>query len=121
MTMAVDTASTMQNSSGVPATARHLFPEYDLSSWDENSDKVVNVIIQRLLEGGTMPELKWLFATYGEARVARWVREHGFRGLTRKAFAYWRLVLRVKDFKRPPWIEKTDEPYPDPAPGLWGR
>ena len=121
MTMAVKAPSTMRISSGVPATARHLFPEYDLSTWDESSEKVVNVIIQRILEGGTTPELKWLFATYGEERVAKWVQERGLRGLTRKAFAYWRLVLRIKDFKRPPWIKHTDDPYPDPAPGLWGR
>jgi len=105
----------------IPATAAHLFPEYDVATLDPAEKKAANVIIQRLLEGGTREELRWLFAACGQARVAEWVRERGLRGLSRKAFAYWRLVLGVKEYRRPPWMKKTDDPYPDPAPGLWGR
>lgn len=117
----VTDTSAPKKSSSVPPSARHLFQEYDIDSWDESDELVINVIIQRLLEGGAIMELRWLFATYGEARVAKRVREGGLRGLTRKAFAYWRLVLGVTDYRRPPWMEKTDDPYPDPSNGMWGR
>ena len=105
MTMAVKAPSTMHISSGVPATARHLFQEFDIDSWDESDELVVNVIIQRLLERGTTSELKWLFATYGKARVARWVREGGFRGLSKLTFGYWLLILKITEYDRPPWFE----------------
>jgi hypothetical protein len=41
--------------------------------------------------------------TCGEQVVADWVRKHGFRLLSRRSFALWRLTLGVKDFQAPEW------------------
>jgi hypothetical protein len=85
----------------LPADAAWLFPEYEFASMDPEHH--AGVIIERVLERGTWPQLRWLFAHYGEARVAEWVRRHGFRLLTKRSFALWRLALGVEDYVAPAW------------------
>jgi hypothetical protein len=62
-----------------------------------------SVVIERVLEKGTWAQLRWLFATYGEEDVAAWVRRHGFRLLSGRSFALWRLALDVTDYVAPKW------------------
>jgi hypothetical protein len=62
-----------------------------------------SVVIERVLERGTWEQLRWLFATYGEACVAEWVRRHGFRLLSKRSFALWRLALGITDYVAPEW------------------
>jgi len=61
----------------LPADAAWLFPEYDFDTMGLESHE--SVIIKRVLERGTWEQLRWLFVTYGETNVAKWVRRHGFR------------------------------------------
>ena len=95
----------------IPADSRWLFPEY---TFDEmNLDQYASVIIERILERGSWAQLRWLFATFGEAEVAEWVRRHGFRLLSKRSFALWQNVLKVQDYVAPTWaIEaKAMEPW----------
>jgi hypothetical protein len=85
----------------LPADSAWLFPEYDFDTMGVESHR--SVIIERVLERGTWEQLRWLFATYGEASVAEWVRRHGFRLLSRRSFALWRLALDVVDYVAPEW------------------
>ncbi len=85
----------------LPADTAWLFPEYDFESMDPG--RHIGVIIERVLERGTWAQARWLFAYYGEARVAEWVRRHGFRLLTKRSFALWRLALGVEDYIAPVW------------------
>lgn len=78
-----------------------LFPEYDFETM--NLETHQGVIIERILERGTWEQLRWLFTTYGEDEVAAWVRQHGFRLLSKRSFALWRLVLGVTDYQAPQW------------------
>jgi len=96
---------------GLPADAGWLFPEYDFATMDTDSHR--SVIIERILERGSWEQLRWLFATYGEASVAEWVRRHGFRLLSKRSFALWRLALGVEDYAAHEWaIEaKRMEPW----------
>jgi len=91
----------------LPATAAWLFPEYDFAEMD--SERYAGVIIERVLERGSWAELRWLFACYGQSRVAEWVRQHGFRLLSKRSFALWRLVLDVDDFVAPAWAREAKE------------
>jgi hypothetical protein len=91
----------------LPASTAWLFPEYDFASMD--SETHAGVIIERVLERGSWAELRWLFATYGEPAVAEWVRRHGFRLLSKRSFALWRLVLGVDDFVAPEWAREAKE------------
>ena len=85
----------------LPADADWLFPEYDFETMDPESHR--GVIIERILERGTWQQLRWLFATYGEDKVADWVRQHGFRLLSRRSFSLWRLALDVTEYQAPEW------------------
>jgi hypothetical protein len=78
-----------------------LFPEYKLQEMDVESHK--SVIIERVLERGSWEQARWLFNTYGELVVSEWVRKHGFRLLSSRSFALWRLALGVHDFQAPEW------------------
>ncbi len=95
----------------LPADAAWLFPEYDFDTMHLECHK--SVIIERVLERGTWEQLRWLFVTYGEASVAKWVWRHGFRLLSRRSFALWRLALGVTDYVAPEWAveAKRMEPW----------
>ncbi|MBI3922122.1 MAG: hypothetical protein HY318_11945 [Armatimonadetes bacterium] len=87
-----------------PQSIAWLFPEYEFGGMDPETH--AGVIIERLLEHGNWDELRWLFETYSEARVADWVRGHGFRLLSKRSFALWRLALDVKDYVAPDWARR---------------
>ena len=91
----------MSKKHDLPDSTAWLFPEYDFDSVGLESHSGVS--IERLLERGTWAQVRWLFATYGEERVAEWVRRHGFRLLSRRSFALWRLALGVADYVAPEW------------------
>lgn len=78
-----------------------LFPEYDFAEMDLDSYR--GVIIERVLERGSWEQVRWLFDTYGEAAVANWLRRHGFRLLSSRSFALWRLALDVETYEAPAW------------------
>lgn len=85
----------------LPADAGWLFPEYDFESVALDSHR--GVIIERILERGSWTQVRWLFTTYGENEVTSWVRLHGFRLLSKRSFALWRLVLGITEFYAPEW------------------
>lgn len=85
----------------LPADTAWLFPEYAFSTMDVQSCR--GVIIERVLERGSWQQASWLFATYGETDVAQWVSRHGFRLLSKRSFALWRLTLDIETFEAPDW------------------
>jgi hypothetical protein len=81
--------------------------------WADGSERHRSVVIERVLERGTWKQLRWLFATYGETCVADWVQRHGFRLLSKRSFALWRLALGITDYVAPEWAveAKKTEPW----------
>jgi uncharacterized protein DUF6922 len=94
--VAVETAS-----NGLPVTSQWLFPEYDFKQMDPEGH--AGVVIERLLEQGSWAEVNWLFDSYGEQKLAEWLCLHGFRLLSPRSFALWRLILKVDHFVAPDW------------------
>ncbi len=88
-----------------PVDMAWLFPEYTFAEMDLQTYR--GVIIERVLERGSWEQLRWLFAIYGEAEVAGWVRKHGFRLLSRRSFALWQLALDIKTYEAPEWAIAT--------------
>lgn len=84
-----------------------LFPEYEFEAMNLEDHK--GVIIERILERGNWDEVRWLFKVYGETHVAKWVRNHGFRLLSKRSFALWRLTLRINDYTAPAWAITAKE------------
>lgn len=85
----------------LPQSTTWLFPEYDFANVNPRRDR--DVIMERILERGTWSEVNWLFDYYGERDVRDWVRQRGYRALTRRSFALWRLMLNIRRFRLPPW------------------
>ena len=88
-----------------PTDMEWLFPEYKFAAMDVQTHR--GVIIERVLERGNWEQTRWLFETYGESMVADWVRKHGFRLLSKRSFALWRLALNIKDYVAPDWAVKA--------------
>lgn len=89
------------NTNQLPKDSAWLFPEYNFAEIRLKQHR--GVIIERILERGSWEQLRWLFTTLGEAEVAAWVRKHGFRLLSKRSFALWRLALNIHDFQAPDW------------------
>ncbi len=102
----------MLSQTAFPADMAWLFPEYAFATMDSQSHQ--GVIIERVLERGSWEQVRWLFATYGEKVVAQWVSRHGFRLLSKRSFALWRLVLNVESFTAPDWSIAAKH-----SPGSW--
>jgi len=83
-------------------TIAPYFQEYDFSSLDTEKDG--ELIIGRTLEFGTREELKWLFKTYGSRRITEFVKTRGYRVLSKRGFNYWRIVLKIRRYKKPDWL-----------------
>ena len=71
------------------------------------------VIIEHVLEKGSWEQARWLFKIFGGKTIAEWVRMHGFRLLSKRSCALWRLTLYVKDFIASEWVitAKAYEPW----------
>ena len=91
----------------IPSGMKWMFPEYDFQEMRVDSHQFV--IIERVLERGSWEQLRWLFNTYGEKAVAEWVQNHGFRLLSKRSFALWRLALGIREFKAPDWAFEGKE------------
>ncbi|MFQ5753312.1 MAG: hypothetical protein ACE5HI_15075 [bacterium] len=87
----------------LPDDSNWLFPEYDFVEMDVKQHR--GVIIERILEKGTWEQLRWLFNVYGEQDVAAWVTKHGFRLLTKRSFALWRVALGIENYEAPEWAK----------------
>lgn len=95
------TAASESKLPNLPADMAWLFPEYTFAMMDVQTHR--GVIIDRVLERGSWEQLRWLFTIYGEAVAADWVSKHGFRLLSKRSFALWRLVLNVESYYAPDW------------------
>jgi hypothetical protein len=87
--------------SSIPTALQPYFQEYDLA--DLRLRKDANLIIQRTLEYGTWPELRWLFQVYSRQRIRRFLREHGERWLNPVTFNYWRKLLGIRRWQPAPF------------------
>ena len=95
----------------IPVGLAPYFQEYDLVNLDLDVD--ATLVIQRTLEYGTWDEVRWLFVTYGAARVRTFVRERGERMLSKVTFNYWRKLLGLRSWRH--------SPFPTEAKEVWNR
>ncbi len=84
----------------IPRTLAQFFQEYTFENLDAERD--AELVIERTLAYGNRAELRWLFARYGRARVADWVRRMGTRRLPRRQLPFWQLVLEIADSQMAP-------------------
>ncbi len=89
------------SASQIPIGLKPYFQEYDIARLHIVRD--ANLIIQRVLEFGTWDEIRWLFETYRSKRIRLFLRAYGERGLKPVTFNYWRKLLGVRRWKKPPF------------------
>ena len=94
----------------LPDEMEWLFPEYDFNTIGLITHE--GVIIERVLEKGNWEQVRWLFSTYGEKKIADWVQNHGFRLLSKRSFALWALVLDINQIEEKEWIIEAKGFYP---------
>jgi hypothetical protein len=100
-----------ESEKGIPNRLRPFFKEYNPDRLDLEQD--ANLIIQRTLEFGDWEDVRWLFRRYGRRRISAYVRRYGQRGLSRVTFNYWRRLLGITKWRKPPFDSLQDE--------LWNR
>jgi hypothetical protein len=77
----------------IPETAAPFFQEYDSSRLDVQEHAAL--VIERILAYGNRTEVRWLFETYGHAKVRAWVERDGPRLLPRRRYELWRVMLGI--------------------------
>ena len=90
---------------GLPLGSAWLFPEHEFSRM--HPETFGSVIIERILERGSVEQVRWLIQQYKPKVIAAWVRRYGYRRLSHKVFEYWRWVFGIKRYHRPPWERTT--------------
>jgi hypothetical protein len=75
--------------------------------WDVGFEKLddvrhADIIIERVLEYGTMKMVRWLRDHYGDARIRRYIIRSGYRRLSPKTLNFWKLMLHLTDKECPP-------------------
>lgn len=93
-----ETTSLCVKRARIPKRLAPYFQEYDFKKLDSARD--AEIVIQRALEFGPMRELQWLFRVYGKARIKQFVYDFGKRGLSPRAFNYWRRLFELKHWRR---------------------
>lgn len=99
------------------ALAKHLKPlfwEVDFAILD--TERHQNSILARVLETGTLKDVRWAVATYGWDRIHRFFREVGHPEVSPRTVAMWRAVLHAEDepWASPPdWRRNNNVPWVD--------
>ena len=91
----------------LPAFLRLLFPEYDVSTL--NAGRFRNLIINRVLELGSLKQVKWLMHRYSKKDIIHAIQEDGQRFLSDRALTFWSLYFNLK--LSPSWRTKPKNPW----------
>lgn len=75
--------------------SKELFPEYNIKNLDIKKDKFV--IINRILEYGSLQQVKKLFKTYRFSEIRKFVIKHGIKKLSLKSLNFWLCFFNVKN------------------------
>ena len=83
----------------IPVTTAPFFQEYSFSELNPETHAIL--VIERLLAYGNRVEVRWLFDTYGKARLRSWLTEMGSRRLPRRRYHLWCVLLDVPEDLQP--------------------
>jgi hypothetical protein len=78
----------------LPALLSPLFWDYAPDSIDPELHAFV--VLERVLEYGSLVSVRWALATYGSERLQDFLRRRGVRVLSRKTLSFWTLVLGLE-------------------------
>ena len=90
-------------SSGLPATLRTLFWDYDFAalSWENDRD----LIMARVLTVGDWDAVTWLRSRVGDRALREWIERHRGSGMSPQSLRFWgELVLGLPHREVTAWL-----------------
>jgi hypothetical protein len=97
----------------IPKKLFWIFWEVDPSDIDLERD--ANYVIARIVEHGTLSELRWVVRKYGLERIHRFFRDVGHPELSKRTLGFWRALFKASDerwAKPPSWRRRSAELWP---------
>jgi hypothetical protein len=94
----MDTDSSLNPPSYIPASAAPFFQEYDFTRLDIGEH--AELIIERILAYGNRAELRWLVQIYGWEKIRDWIAELGLYRLPLIRYNLWCLVFEAPKEER---------------------
>ena len=95
----------------LPPEVHWLFWEHDPRTLD--LDRHANTILARVLEHGTLREVRWLLDAAGADRIRRFFREVPHSDVSARTRTFWRAYFRAKEPwpEPPPWRRNSSTPW----------
>lgn len=78
----------------LPSFLHPLLWEYRPESID--TDAHAQLVLERVLEYGSLEAVRWALVTYGPARIEQFLRHRGVRVLSRKTLSFWVVLLGLE-------------------------
>jgi hypothetical protein len=78
----------------VPSALHHLF--WDCRPETIDTEAHAPFVLERVLEYGSLGDVRWALGTYGAERLKAFLRERGVRTLSRKTLSFWTLQLGLE-------------------------
>lgn len=91
----------------LPERLKPLFPEYSLRRLRVGRDRTL--IVSRVLDRGTVQDVRWLWSRIPAPDIGRVVESDGARLLSPRSLRLWSLALGVKPKAPPAW--RRDNPW----------
>jgi uncharacterized protein DUF6922 len=79
----------------LPATLHPLF--WDCRPESIDSDAHAPLVLERVLEYGSLASVRWALDMYGSDRIRQFLRTRGARTLSRKTLSFWTVLLDLED------------------------
>ncbi len=79
----------------IPSSLSPFFQEYNFSKLNPVKDSYT--IIERVLQFGNRSEIRWLFSTYSQEEVKKWVKHFGKERLPQPHRTFWQIILEVTE------------------------
>ena len=96
----------------IPSRMKRIFWNVDFDELDPARD--ADAIIARIVEFGTLQDVRWAIDRYGLKRIHRFFRTCGSPEVSDKTVAFWRAVFKAEDetWPRPPaWRQSSFAPW----------
>ena len=78
----------------LPATLHPLF--WDCRPESLDSDAHAPLVLERVLEYGSLASVRWALEAYGPDRIREFLRTRGARTLSRKTLSFWKVLLDLE-------------------------
>ena len=79
----------------LPESLHALFWDYRPDTID--LDTHAPFVLERILEYGSLAAVRWAVEQYGPERIRAFLRNRGWRTLSRKTLAFWTMILGLEN------------------------